>query len=81
MADLAHQLEPDASAPANDTAPPPEVLNVTDACKLLGVSRNTLYAAVSRNEVPHRRIGTSIRFSRTALLKWLDSSAGHAQDR
>lgn len=73
--------KPDENAPANDTAAAPEVLDVAAACKLLGVSRNTLYAAVSRNEVPHRRIGTSIRFSRAALLKWLDSSASRAQDR
>lgn len=79
MASPARQIE--AGEPANESTQAPEVLGVADACKLLGVSRNTLYAAVSRNEVPHRRIGTSIRFSRSALLKWLDSSASRAQDR
>jgi excisionase family DNA binding protein len=60
-----------ADAPANDGAD--DVLDVRQACALLKVSRNTLYDAVAANRVPHRRFGRSIRFSRVALVRWLDS--------
>lgn len=54
-----------------------DVLDVRQAAALLRVGRNAVYEAVSRNKIPHRRIGRSIRFSRAALLAWL-SHADHA---
>jgi len=50
-----------------------EVLDVREAAQLLKIGRNALYEAVGRGEVPHRRIGRTIRFSRDALLEWLAS--------
>jgi excisionase family DNA binding protein len=41
---------------------------------LLGVGRNTIYGLVARNEIPHRRLGKAIRFSRTAVMSWLSTS-------
>ena len=49
----------------------PDVLNVAQAAKLLQKGRNQIYDACGRGEIPHRRIGKSIRFSRAALLAWL----------
>ncbi len=49
----------------------PDVLTVTEAATLLGISRNTLYDAIGRGEVPHQRIGKLIRLSRARLLGWL----------
>jgi len=51
-----------------------DVLTFDEALVLLRVGRSTLYRAVARNRVPHRRIGRVLRFSRAALLAWLGSS-------
>lgn len=48
-----------------------EVLTVAEAAKFLRVGINQLYDAIGRLEVPHRRIGKSIRLSRSALVRWL----------
>ncbi len=58
-----------------------EVLTVKEAIALFKIGRNTLYDAIGRNEVPHRKFGRAIRFSRRALLRWLDSQSSEAQDR
>lgn len=66
------------AAAANDQAPDvapstDDVLDIGGASELLHVSRDALYVEVGRNAIPHRRIGKLIRFSRTALLRWLDA--------
>jgi len=50
----------------------PEILTVEQAAKFLQVGRTQLYEAIGRLEVPHRRIGRSIRLSRTALVRWFE---------
>ncbi len=63
--------------PANDN-----VLDVEQAARLLRVGRNTIYELVGRNEIPHRRLGKQIRFSRDALMSWLGSwSSQGAKER
>ncbi|MBX3159613.1 MAG: helix-turn-helix domain-containing protein [Deltaproteobacteria bacterium] len=57
---------------ALDATAEPDVLTVEQGAALLRVGRNQLYDAIGRGEVPHRRIGRSIRLSRAALLRWLD---------
>lgn len=52
-----------------------DVLDVSGAAALLGMGRHALYDACGRNAIPHRRIGKHIRFSRAALLRWLDSGS------
>jgi excisionase family DNA binding protein len=54
---------------ANDN----DVLDVRGVARLLGTGRDAVYASVARNEIPHRRIGKHLRFSRTAVMRWLDS--------
>jgi excisionase family DNA binding protein len=56
--------------PADDTQR--DVLSAREAAKLLGIGINQVYSAVSRGDIPCRRIGRSLRFSRTALLRWLE---------
>ena len=51
-----------------------DVLTVDQAARLLRVGRNQLYEAIGRGEIPHRRIGRSIRLSRLALTHWLQGS-------
>jgi excisionase family DNA binding protein len=50
-----------------------DVIDVGEACRLLRVGRNKVYEMVACNEIPHRRFGRRIRFSRTAIMRWLDS--------
>lgn len=50
-----------------------DVLDVPAVARLLTVGRNTVYALVVRNAIPHRRIGRLIRFHRDAVMRWLNS--------
>lgn len=60
-----------------------DVLDVPQVASLLCVGRNTIYGLVARNEIPHRRLGKAIRFSRAAVMSWLslwssrDAKEGH----
>lgn len=58
--------------PANDE----QVLDVEETARMLRVGRNTIYELVGRNEIPHRRLGKQIRFSRDALMSWLGGGHG-----
>jgi len=60
------------AVPANDTND--EVLDVEQAAEFLKVGRNALYDAIGRGDVPHRRIGKTIRLSRSQLVRWLAGS-------
>jgi excisionase family DNA binding protein len=50
-----------------------DVIDVSSVARMLRVGRNKIYEMVARNEIPHRRFGRGIRFSRTAIMRWLDS--------
>jgi excisionase family DNA binding protein len=57
-----------------------DVLDVPQVAILLAVGRNTIYALVARNEIPHRRLGKAIRFSRAAVMQWLSRSWRDAKE-
>ncbi|HET9360818.1 MAG TPA: helix-turn-helix domain-containing protein [Vicinamibacterales bacterium] len=62
------------SADAQVSAPTyqePAVLTLTEAAHLLRVGEGELEQLAERGEVPARRIGSSWRFSRAALMNWL----------
>jgi excisionase family DNA binding protein len=42
---------------------------------LLGVDRKTVYNAASRGQLPSRRLGRRLLFSRSAVLAWLQCKA------
>ena len=48
-----------------------DVLTVDEAADLLKVGRNAVYDAIGRGDLPHGRIGKTIRLSRAALMRWL----------
>jgi excisionase family DNA binding protein len=48
-----------------------DTMSADEVAALLTVDRKTVYAAVLRNEIPHRRLGKRILFSRNALALWL----------
>ena len=49
-------------------------LDVPQVASLLCVGRNTIYTLVAKNQIPHRRLGKAIRFSRAAVMSWLSTS-------
>ncbi len=49
-----------------------DVLTVDEAAELLRIGRNQLYELIGRCEIPHRRIGRTIRLSRAAVTRWLE---------
>ena len=48
-----------------------QVMNVSEAAKFLRVSSKTVYVLVADGRIPHQRIGGSIRFYRSELVKFL----------
>ena len=71
-----------ATLVASDDPGSDEVLDVEGATRLLRIGRNTIYELVGRNEIPHRRLGKQIRFSRAAIMRWLGSwSSQGAKER
>ncbi len=53
----------------------PEVLTLDEAAALLRVDRAKLAAAAAAGDAPARRIGSSWRFAKAALLAWLAQSS------
>lgn len=49
-------------------------LTVTEAAKILGISRTTAYESVGRGEIPARRFGRRIVVVRAELERLLDSN-------
>lgn len=47
-------------------------LNVTEAAKLLGVSRTTMYQIMRMKDFPAVHLGGRILISRAGLQRWLD---------
>ena len=52
----------------------PAVLTPQEAAELLQVDEQLLLELVAAKQLPGRRLGGQWRFSRDALLKWLDSA-------
>jgi excisionase family DNA binding protein len=52
-----------------------EVLTAREAATLLRVSADLVYEAANRGDIPHRRLGRRMLFSRRALLVWLRAAA------
>ena len=49
---------------------PERLLDVSEAAALLHVKSKTLYAWVSRNKIPYRKICSLVRFHRGELIDW-----------
>jgi excisionase family DNA binding protein len=49
---------------------PERLLDVSEAAALLHVKNKTLYAWVSRNKIPYRKICSLVRFHRGELIEW-----------
>jgi excisionase family DNA binding protein len=49
----------------------PDCLSAQDVAALLGIGLDQTYEAAARGEIPCRRVGRRILFSRRAIEKWL----------
>jgi len=49
----------------------PDMMRVVEVAAFLDLSRNTVYEAAGRGEIPCRRVGRRILFSRAVLVAWL----------
>jgi excisionase family DNA binding protein len=49
----------------------PVIMTASEVADLLHVDRKTVYQAVQRGELPHRRLGRRVLFERAAVLSWL----------
>ena len=50
----------------------PDILTTDDACKLLRVSKHTIYKLINSNELKARKIARHYRIQKAELLKFLD---------
>ncbi len=46
-------------------------MTVDEGARALGVSRNSVYTSANRGEIPCRRVGRRVIFSRDAIRAWL----------
>ena len=49
---------------------PEQLLDISEAAALLHVKTKTLYAWVSRNKIPYRKLCSLVRFHRGELIEW-----------
>lgn len=59
----------------------PLFLRVDEAARLLSISRSKAYALIAAGDLPHVRIGSSIRVPTEALKKLANQGANHATGR
>lgn len=60
---------------------PEQLLDVGEAAALLHVKGKTLYAWVSRNKIPYRKICSLVRFHRGELIEWAKGQQVGSQDQ
>lgn len=51
-----------------------DIMKPSEVGRFLGLSRNTVYEGAGRGEIPHRRVGRRLVFSRAAIEAWLGSA-------
>ncbi|OPX90274.1 MAG: Helix-turn-helix domain protein [Pelotomaculum sp. PtaB.Bin104] len=56
-----------------------EILTLQEAADFLRVGRNAMSKMVNNGEIPGKKVGREWRFSRQALLKWLEN--GQAKNK
>ncbi len=56
----------------------PMLLTVTEAARLLRISRNLCYELIAQDRLPHVRLGRRILIPRYALQQWLAKEAAIA---
>lgn len=57
------------------STPPPDVLTLEQAAEFLQLCSKTVRRMAADEELPAKRIGREWRFSRAALLRYIDGTA------
>ena len=57
----------------------PEVMNIRQASKYLGVSPDTLYKYVNEQKIPAFKLGNRWRFKKSRLDQWMDEKSSEAE--
>lgn len=58
----------------------PDVMTANEVAAFLGLSRNSVYEAAGCGEIPCRRVGRRLIFSRRAIVSWLGHERGASAD-
>ena len=53
-----------------------EILTTEEVCKLLRVSRQTIYKLIEQRRLPGTKVGQSYKFLKSELIEFLKGSAG-----
>ena len=64
--------KPRAGGPLSTDDTPAAVLSVAEAARYLHCDRKTIYASVSKGELPALKLGRAIRISRAVLDRMLE---------
>ena len=59
----------------------PEVMDIREAARYLGISRETLYKYVSGDKLPAFKLGNRWRFKKTVLDRWMENQSTHFTQR
>jgi excisionase family DNA binding protein len=51
-----------------------ELMNDRQLCEFLGISRTTLWRLRKQSDLPFGKVGRSIRYRKSEILRWLSES-------
>jgi excisionase family DNA binding protein len=69
----------DSVARENSMADSPEVMNIRQASKYLGVSPDTLYKYVNEQKIPAFKLGNRWRFKKSRLDQWMEEKSSEVE--
>ena len=49
----------------------PDVVGVRQLQEMLGIGKNTAYALITENIIPHRRVGKQIKIAKVSIILYL----------
>lgn len=52
-------------------SPEPILFTASEAAKALAISQRTLWSRTQAGDIPHLRIGRSVRYPKTQILNWI----------
>lgn len=53
---------------------PEELINIEEACRILGLAKSTVYAMTQTHKIPFYQPGKKLMFKRSELIKWMEQS-------
>ncbi len=71
---------PTVVSPSATESSQPVLLYVSEAAKMLALSRARVYQMVASGELPHVRFGKAVRIPRAALLRYIERQTVNADN-